>query len=371
MKVSTAQFDLKIDRISMTLRRGGVVMIRDAKGQAALIRAAEFCDSLPEGLDDLSLGSEILCLTRRHMASFGRPVPDNIPCFSLPAMTFDDGHITSLILGDGTLLPATANILGERTDSLPDLACRLLRAVKLIPAALLSRLSVKNQQQQVSLAETYQIPVLDLHELNNLTDDHEPEMNISITAKLPLAAAPDAKIVMFRQAASREEHFAIVVGQLNSNVPPLVRLHSQCVTGDILGSLKCDCGPQLQTALAQMQDNGGGVLLYLAQEGRDIGLLNKIRAYALQDAGFDTVDANHKLGFETDERVFSPAAAMLKALGLSSIRLMTNNPDKVSQLAKYDIVVKERISLSLPTNPHNHDYMQTKKQRTGHLIDPA
>ena len=371
MKVSTAQFDLKIDRISMTLRRGSVVMIRDAKGQAALIRAAEFCDNLPEGLDDLTLGSEILCLTRRHMASFGRSVPNNIPCFSLPAMSFDDGHITSLILGDGALLPATANILGERADSLPDLACRLLRAVRLIPAALLSRLSVKNQQQQVSLAETYQIPVLDLHEINNLTDDQEPELNISITAKLPLAAAPDAKIVMFRQTANREEHFAIVIGQINSHVAPMVRLHSQCMTGDILGSLKCDCGPQLQTALAQMQAAGGGVLLYLAQEGRDIGLLNKIRAYALQDAGFDTVDANHKLGFETDERVFSPAAAMLKALGLSTISLMTNNPDKVSQLAKYGIVVKERIGLSLPTNPHNHEYMQTKRARTGHLIDPA
>ena len=371
MKVLAAQFDLKVDRVSMTLRRGGVVMIRDAKGQAALIRAAEFYDSLPEGLDDLALGSEILCLTRRHMASFGRPVPDNIPCFSLPAMTFDDGHVTSLILGDGALLPAGANILGERKDSLPDMACRLLRAVKLIPAALLSRLAVKNQQQQVSLAETYQIPILDLHEIENLTEDKDVEMSISITAKLPVAAAPDAKIVMFRQAANREEHFAIVVGQLNSDEAPLVRLHSQCVTGDVLGSLKCDCGPQLQAALAQMQADGGGILLYLAQEGRDIGLLNKIRAYALQDAGFDTVDANHKLGFETDERVFSPAAAMLKALGISTIRLLTNNPDKVSQLASYGISVKERLGLSLPTNPHNHDYVQTKKDRTGHLIDPA
>ena len=140
-------------------------------------------------------------------------------------------------------------------------------------------MSVKNQQQQVSLAETYQIPVLDLP-INNLTDDQEPELNISITAKLPLAAAPDAKIVMFRQTPSREEHFAIVIGQIDSHVAPMVRLHSQCMTGDILGSLKCDCGPQLQTALAQMQAAGGGVLLYLAQEGRDIGLLNKIRAYA-------------------------------------------------------------------------------------------
>ena len=113
------------------------------------------------------------------------------------------------------------------------------------------------------------------------------------------------------------------------------------MTGDILGSLKCDCGPQLQAALKQIQEAGGGILLYLAQEGRDIGLLNKIRAYALQDAGLDTVDANHRLGFETDERVFSPAAAMLKALGISTIRLMTNNPDKLKQLGRYGITIDE------------------------------
>ena len=371
MKASTAQFDLKFDRVSMTLRRGGMVMIRDAKGQAALIRAGEFSDILPEGLDELASGTEILCLTRRHMTAFGRPVPEGIRCFSLPVTSFDDGQITALILGDGTLLPEGANILGERTDSLPDMACRLLRAVRLIPAALLSRLSVKSQNQQASLAETYQIPVLDLHELEHLTADKEPEMSVSITANLPLEVAPDAKIVMFRQAASREEHFAIMIGRTETDRPPLVRLHSQCVTGDILGSLKCDCGPQLQTALAQMQAEGSGILLYLAQEGRDIGLLNKIRAYALQDAGLDTVDANHRLGFETDERAFSPAAAMLKALGVTAVRLMTNNPDKVSQLARFGIVVEDRIGLSLPTNPHNHDYLETKRARTGHLIDPA
>ena len=354
----------------MTLRRGGSVMIRDAKGQAALVRAAEFSDIAPERLEDMARGSEILCLTKRHMTAFGRKVQDNLNCFTLPAETFDDGQITALILGDGTLLPKNANILGERENSLPDIACQLLRAVRLIPAALLSRVSLWNHQQQAWLAESFQIPVLDLHELANLTEDTEPEMSISITAALPLETAPDSRIVMFRQPANREEHFAILVGEINSQTPPLVRMHSQCVTGDILGSLKCDCGPQLQAALKQIQEAGGGILLYLAQEGRDIGLLNKIRAYALQDAGLDTVDANHRLGFETDERVFSPAAAMLKALGISTIRLMTNNPDKLKQLGRYGITIDERIGLSLPANPHNHSYLKTKKSRTGHFIDP-
>jgi GTP cyclohydrolase II len=370
MRIPASQFDLKFDRISITLRRGGSVMIRDAKGQAALIRAAEFSDIAPERLEDIGTGSEILCLTRRHMTAFGRTVPDKLNCFTLPSDTFDDGQITALILGDGTLLPAEANILGERKNSLPDMACQLLRAVRLIPSALLSRVSEKNHQRHARLAESFQIPVLDLHELTNLTEDTEPEMSISITATLPLAIAPDAKIVMFRQPANREEHFAILVGNSNAQTPPLVRLHSQCITGDILGSLKCDCGPQLQAALMQMQEVGGGILLYLAQEGRDIGLLNKIRAYALQDAGLDTVDANHRLGFETDERVFSPAAAMLKALGVSTIRLMTNNPDKLNQLGKYGIIIDERVALNPPANPHNHNYLETKKTRTGHFIDP-
>lgn len=370
MRRSASQVDLKFDRISITLRRGGTVMIRDSKGQAALVRAAEFSDIAPERFEDIAISSETLCLTKRHMKSFGRTVPDKVSCFTVPAETFDKGQITAFILGDGTLLPANANILGEHADSLPDMACRLLRAVRLIPAALLQRISVHNQSQQARLAEGFQIPVLDLTELTSLTEDKEPEMSISITATLPLEAAADAKIVMFRQPAKREEHFAILVGKISPETPPLVRLHSQCVTGDILGSLKCDCGLQLQAALRQMQDAGGGVLLYLAQEGRDIGLLNKIRAYALQDAGLDTVDANHRLGFETDERVFSPAAAMLKALGASTIKLMTNNPDKLNQLGKYGITIEKRISLSLPTNPHNHNYLKTKKARTGHLIEP-
>ena len=188
-------------------------------------------------------------------------------------------------------------------------------------------------------------------------------------AKLPLAAAPDAQIIMFRSEGGDENHFAIIVGDGDQQIAPLVRLHSQCVTGDVLGSLKCDCGPQLQTSLGHMTQNGGGILLYLAQEGRDIGLMNKIRAYGLQDDGHDTVDANHRLGFATDERVFIPAAAMLRQLGISAVQLMTNNPDKVSQLGKFGIDVQKRVPLALEANPHNAAYLATKRDKTGHLLD--
>ena len=155
---------------------------------------------------------------------------------------------------------------------------------------------------------------------------------------------------------------------LNSDTP-LVRLHSQCITGDILGSLKCDCGEQLQAAMQLMADSGGGILIYLAQEGRDIGLLNKMRAYALQDNGLDTVDANHALGFHTDERLFLPAARILQALDVSKIQLITNNPDKISQLEKHDIQVTARVPLALDSNQHNRHYLKIKKTRIGHLID--
>jgi GTP cyclohydrolase II len=173
---------------------------------------------------------------------------------------------------------------------------------------------------------------------------------------------------MFRAEIGGEDHFAVLIGKGADLDAPLVRLHSQCITGDVLGSLKCDCGDQLQAAMRLMAENGGGVLIYLAQEGRDIGLLNKMRAYALQDNGLDTVDANHALGFDTDERVFLPAARILDALGITRLRLITNNPDKISQLEQCGIKVEERVPLVLASNPHNEDYLATKKHRTGHMI---
>ena len=182
--MSASQFNLKFERIFMTLRRGGSVMIRDAKGQAAMSER-EFADIAPERMEDMAKGSEILCLTKRHITAFGRAVPNKLNCFTLTANIFDKGQITTLILGDGTLLPADANILGERENSLPDIACQLLRAVRLIPAALLSYVSVKDQLRQARLAENFQIPILDLHELANLTKDTEPDMDISTQPHCP------------------------------------------------------------------------------------------------------------------------------------------------------------------------------------------
>jgi GTP cyclohydrolase II len=193
-----------------------------------------------------------------------------------------------------------------------------------------------------------------------------PTVELVARAKLPLDGLPDTQIIAFRGADDGQEHVALVVGAFGGQ-PPLVRLHSECLTGDVFGSLKCDCGPQLREALRIIGEAGGGVLLYLRQEGRGIGLANKLRAYALQDRGLDTVDANRRLGFGDDERDYAHAAAMLRALGIDCVRLLTNNPSKVAGLEAAGLKVVERVAHHMPANPHNADYLATKRKKSGHL----
>lgn len=192
-------------------------------------------------------------------------------------------------------------------------------------------------------------------------------LQIAARARLPVAANAEAEIVAFRTDADAADHVALIIGKRDSG-PPVVRLHSECLTGDVLGSLKCDCGPQLHEALQQISDANWGILLYLRQEGRGIGLINKLRAYALQDQGFDTVDANIRLGFAVDSRDFSVAARMLELLGVSEVRLLTNNPEKVAGLEREGIRVIERLPLRIAANPHNAHYLDTKRDRTGHAL---
>ena len=195
-------------------------------------------------------------------------------------------------------------------------------------------------------------------------DDAE-RIAVVARARLPVATAENAEIIAFRSPEAVAEHVALIIGS-PTGAPPLVRLHSECLTGDVLGSLKCDCGPQLDAALARIAAEGWGILLYLRQEGRGIGLINKLRAYELQDQGFDTVDANLRLGFAIDARDFGVAARMLTLLNQPRIRLLTNNPDKVAGLTAHGITVVERAPHQLPPNPHNERYLATKRDRTGH-----
>ena len=178
---------------------------------------------------------------------------------------------------------------------------------------------------------------------------------------------------MFRPRDGGHEHFCLIFGktreiQKSSRFNPLVRIHSQCITGDILGSLKCDCGEQLKHSIKMMADADEGVLVYLAQEGRDIGLLNKLRAYSLQERGMDTVQANENLGFDDDERLYYPAKQILSQLKINQVRLITNNPKKVQHLHNLGIKVTERIPIKIKPNKHNKKYLNTKSKKSGHLL---
>lgn len=195
---------------------------------------------------------------------------------------------------------------------------------------------------------------------------------VATRAHLPVSASEDGEIIAFRSANDTREHVALVIGNQNTERTPLVRLHSECLTGDILGSLKCDCGPQLDAALEAMAQEaaqgGWGVLLYLRQEGRGIGLINKMRAYRLQDQGFDTLDANRRLGLPDEARDFGVAARMLELLNVNAIQLMTNNPAKVEALTAAGVNITQRIPHELPANPHNTRYLATKRDRAGHFL---
>jgi GTP cyclohydrolase II len=186
-------------------------------------------------------------------------------------------------------------------------------------------------------------------------------------ARVPIVAAQAGRVHVFRPDDGGEEHYAIEIGRPDRSLPVLARLHSACFTGDVLGSLKCDCGPQLHAALAQMGAQGAGVLLYLNQEGRGIGLANKLRAYSLQDQGFDTVDANHRLGFEDDERDFRIGANILRLMGFSAIKLMTNNPRKLDMMRACGLTVTDRVALHVGQTPQNAEYLATKATKSGHL----
>ncbi|MBU2033536.1 MAG: GTP cyclohydrolase II [Alphaproteobacteria bacterium] len=211
---------------------------------------------------------------------------------------------------------------------------------------------------------------LDIGDLADFTDPSR--LRIVTRAKLPVAASEDAQVIAFRNAGDMREHVALVIGNRDGDRVPLVRLHSECLTGDVLSSRKCDCGPQLDGALAAMAEEaaqgGWGVLLYMRQEGRGIGLINKLRAYRLQDQGFDTVDANTRLGLPDEARDFPTAVRMLELLGIDGVRLMTNNPAKVAALEVHGVGVTERVPHALPDNPHNSRYLATKRDRAGHLL---
>jgi GTP cyclohydrolase II len=358
-----AEAAIAIDRGVFEFRRSRPVVIIDGDGQRILAAAAEGLS--PAILDRLrGAGPVHLALTARRALALKVGTAGTDPVL-IPADGVDAGDIAAI--PDPTLdlarpLQGPFAARREAPSTGHRAAVALAKLAHLLPAAIVVDLPAG--EDTAGLVQVMAQEVLEQPTAIALT------VQPLVSARVPLAPAPDTRFVAFRPADSSIDHLAIVVGNpvADSVPPPLVRLHSECFTGDLLGSLRCDCGEQLRGAIAVMQQQGAGILLYLAQEGRGIGLVNKLRAYRLQDQGFDTVEANLRLGFEADERGFLVAAEMLRHLGFTRIRLLTNNPDKVHQLESCGIEVTERVMHAFPANNHNEAYLATKKKRSGHLL---
>jgi GTP cyclohydrolase II len=247
-------------------------------------------------------------------------------------------------------------------------AVELAKLARLLPAAIVAPLHLQSAARAAEWARSRGLLDVAFEAIDAYELVAARTLKIASEARVPLAGAEAARIIAFRPSDGGAEHLAIIIGEPPRDRAVLTRLHSECLTGDLLGSLRCDCGDQLRGAIAEIARHGHGLLLYLAQEGRGIGLVNKLRAYRLQDRGLDTLEANHQLGFDADERIYLPAAEMLRQLGFREVRLMTNNPAKVAGLAHCGIAVVERVPHVFPANRHNDRYLETKAARFGHLF---
>lgn len=273
------------------------------------------------------------------------------------------GHMFPLVAKEGGVL--TRNGHTEATVDLLRLAG--LRQVGLCCEIIKDDGSMARYNDLVKIAEKYNLTMISIAELQRYIKTHDKLMKVLVRAKMPTGSG-EFEIVGFENNLDGKEHIALVKGDVENKENVLIRIHSECFTGDILGSLRCDCGSQLKNAMRRVANEECGVVLYLRQEGRGIGLLNKLKAYKLQDGGADTVEANLKLGFSEDERDYAAAKQMLTALGVKSVRIMTNNPAKIEALENYGVKVVGRESIETGINETNQSYMETKKNKMRHML---
>ncbi len=369
-----------VDRATAELRRGGVLLLDSGAAGCALIQAAEAAQS-PDlaRMATWSGGATVLALTRQRARNLGLSVGQKTgepEAFETedPVLLDSEGLGAEAIaeMADPTTARSGPRALPSLADgsALPEdaaaAAVTLAKIARLLPAALVAPLPPETDPGALAAAES--LLLVAAAEIFEYRYAAARSLEIVAQARVPLAGAEETCIVAFRPSDGGVEHLAIVVGQPTPDRPVLTRLHSECFTGDLLGSLRCDCGEQLRGAIETIAAEGAGLLLYLAQEGRGIGLVNKLRAYTLQDDGADTYSANEQLGFDADERVYMPAAEMLRLLGFQRVRLLTNNPRKVEGLTRHGIAVEQRVAHSFPANGHNEFYLETKESRGGHLL---
>lgn len=359
----------RIDRALHELRGGYPLLLSQSDKVAWLVVSAETMEQshLPE-LAALGGQDASLAITGVRAARLGLVDKPQAPAYVLPF---------AQVAQDETLLAQLIDPVQGKADAAhlqPQLApandaqhaaLLLAKLAALLPAVIVAKITVDDAATWAVQNHILTVELSDIADYKNGLCDTLTQVT---AAHVPLKLAEDARVLAFRPRYGAVEHLAICIGAPESQDAPLVRVHSSCVTGDVLGSMRCDCGEQLQEAIARVAKEGHGIVLYMNQEGRGIGIVNKLRAYQLQDAGLDTLDANEEMGFAADERQFDAAAHILSLLGVTQVRLLSNNPDKVAQLEQCGVAVRERVSLALPRNAHNRDYLETKETRCGHIF---
>ncbi|HET7313981.1 GTP cyclohydrolase II RibA [Salinisphaera sp.] len=361
------RFMQHVERAILDLRRGLPVVV-DTPHRRYLVASLEgttaaLLDELQKG----ARGAPQLVVTEHRLAHLGRERPPAVAAIELAASDSRDDLIRWAAEPDARWPEARATYTVHDAGHA---AIALMRRALLLPAAILAEPDESLApviQRRLERGDLLSVTAADVFAHRRAA----PSLLRRVSeADVPLEAAPNARFVVFREADGMREHVAIVIGDSRRWADPVpVRLHSACLTGDLFGSLRCDCGPQLKASVAAIHARGGGVLLYLAQEGRGIGLTNKLRAYQMQDDGLDTVDADHVLGFSKDERDYAVAREMLAQIGVDRIDLLTNNPAKIEAMNREPIEVVGRSGVYGRLTPHNRRYLTTKAERAGHWLD--
>lgn len=349
--------EVAVDRALAELRSGRPVLLK-AGNEASLVLCAEVIeDPMLDAILSLSVGEARLVLAPKRLRALGHDVAEagTIPVGALRAHDIHD-----LISQTDARLTGSPPL---QASALDDSALDLMRMAMLLPAVIAITVP-----QECDIAATG-ILILDTDAMKDYRAQFVNTPRIVSRAPVPLDNIGDAEFVVFRGGEGMRDQVAVIIGNPSPNDPVYVRLHSACLTGDLFASLKCDCGDQLRGSAKYMAENGGGVLLYLDQEGRGNGIANKIRAYRLQHAGYSTYDADEILGFELDQRGFRFAADMLRQLGYTSIKLLTNNPSKVEALSEAGLDVVSNHRAKARFTLHNVAYLAAKRDRAGHIIE--
>lgn len=338
------------------LRRGAAQALTGAR-DVLVVAAAETLTAPTLAVLRAATGEPLrLAMTRFRAGALGLEAQDE----TVLAALSPDATLAEIIGVAEPAAPAVEGTLARGaapTEDRPIVAAlSLAKLAGLMPMVVVARVA----------APPGDLPALSIEDVEGFAEASARWLTQVADARVPLAEAEEARLIAFRPWGGGPEHLAIVIGAPDVSRPVLVRIHSSCFTGDLLGSLRCDCGDQLRGAIRAIAAEGAGVVVYLPQEGRGIGLVNKLRAYALQDAGLDTIDANTHLGFAPDERSYVAAGEILRRLGIARIRLLTNNPGKGEAIAGLGVDVVERVKLAFPSNPYNAAYLRTKAVRDGH-----